>query len=172
MVIYDNFYTLGSLCFYVAPYYLVEGGNIYVVVFSENVYRNAKKVYEYALKNYPMILKFISRIGVVKIGVKDENSFGGYCKFIHQYCDWIDKLVEVLNQTDGNDIISFFGLSPCTPIYKEKVPEYFLRIYNSIPEGVTVFCPYYKKTYDLYPSDFVDLLHDVVFYIRKNNALF
>ena len=56
LVIYDNFYTLGSLCFYAAPYYLIEGSEVYIIIFSEHIYRNAKRVYEYALKNYPIFL--------------------------------------------------------------------------------------------------------------------
>ena len=78
----------------------------------------------------------------------------------------------MLENIDKNDLIAFFGLSLCVPIYRERAPEYFLKIYNSIPDGVTVFCPYYKNTYDTYPSDFIDLLHDIVFYIRKNEAFF
>ena len=170
LIIYDNFYTLGSLCFYAAPYYLIKGGDVYAVLYSEHVYRNAKKIYEYVSKNYPMFSEILNSINVVKIGVNDDISFGKPYRFINENDNWIDHLTELMENVNEEDLIVLFGFSLLVPIYKDDAPKFFLKMYNAIPEGVTVFCPYYKKTYENYPSDFIDLLHDVVFYIRRNEA--
>jgi len=165
LIVYDNLYALGSLLSHHIAYYYSSKKTTYVVMFFETTHMRAKKLYE-QIRN-SKIREILNDVKVVKIGIRSDIPFGKLYAFIHKEGNWLKELTNTLRNINGRDVICFLGITPCIWIFGDNMKRNLLEMYEAIPEGVTTFCEIYKKTYDRNLSDFMDILHDVVLYLKR-----
>jgi len=165
-ILYDSPYALRSLLFYhVLPHFSPK--NLFIAVYSDTMQRRLEKTFESIARTSPDIAEILGRAKIIKIGRIGFTSFGKLEHLIPMDSGWFRTFLKILEEFNEKDLMLFHGFSLLPRIYGEQSLKHMLKIFESIPEGVTVIGKSHRSIYDEGIHMFINMLYDIVLGIEK-----
>ena len=130
------------------------------------MYRRLEKTCESILRTSPEVAKILKRARIIKIGMKEEVSFGQLYELISDP-SWPKKLIDIVRKLNPDDFLLLHGFSIVPVIYGRNGLINVLRLLDSTHDDVTIInkCP--KNLYDETTKKLLERFHDVVISVKK-----
>ena len=165
LIVYDSPYAARSLLFYhILPHFSFK--NIFIAVHSDTMFRRLKKTCESILRTSQEVAEILKRAKIIKIGTKEEVSFGQLYELISDP-SWLKKLMSIFKKLGSDDFLLLHGFSIVPIIYGRKGLMDVLRLLDSIHDDVTVISKCSEKLYDETTEKLIERFYDVVISVKK-----
>ncbi len=149
--------------------------DVYLVLYSEALYYKFKKRVEGLLRKIPELKRAISKLKIVKVGLKSECEYGELVHFIKQGKPRSEfkELVEALLGLDENSVLILYGSIAYYMIstsYSDL--KNLIDLFSVLPERITLF-GFRQRNTSTFPEDsLLEDLYDVVIYVTKDRQSF
>jgi len=170
LIVYDSPYAARSLLFYhILPHF--SSKNIFIAVYSDTMYRRLEKTCESILKTSPEVAKILEGARIIKIGTKEEVSFGQLYKLISGP-SWLKQLTNIVRRLSPDDVLLLHGFSVVPVIYGQKGLMDVLRLLDSVHGDVTVIGKCSEKLYNENTEKLLERFYDVVLEVKRSEGEF
>jgi len=172
MIAYDNIYPALTLLFYnILPQF--ANRRIFFAIYSDITCRGLRRFYTSSVEKSPELATLFEKANVIKIGQKKQAAFGTLYKFIpeSEADEELQKLKDPIDELTDKDVLVFIGFHKLVLINGPGVLKNAIKIFNSLPDEMTVFCFTPLGMYDEKISSFIEGLYDVMIKIKREEEL-
>lgn len=173
-IVYEDTYAGMVFTFYNLIPHFSKLKRIYVVNYSETASRRLGEIYKSLKNENPQIAEIFSKMRVIKIGNTERCSYGELYEFINSgdVREELKSLESVISTLPDDSFLMIRGLYLIPAIHGKSVLGDVLRLFDAIPDGITLVDYYSAGILDERLNRIVEKLYDIIIAIRKDDAIF
>jgi|Deesub1362B_J571_1020462.scaffolds.fasta_scaffold00025_22 hypothetical protein len=173
-LVYEDTYAAMVFTFYNIIPHFSKIKELYVVSYSETSSRRMGEIYKSLKNENPQLAEIFKRMKIIKIGNTRDCSYGMLYEFIKSgdVEEELKSLESVLSTLPNDAFLMIRGLYLIPAIHGKTVLGEILRLFDAIPDGITLLDYYSAGILDEHLNRIVEKLYDVIIGIRKDDAIF
>ena len=139
-----------------------------MVIYSDTAYRRHKIKYEQLKEKSPGIAEILDKANIIKIGYRDDTSFGKPYYFISETDleEDINILGSVLEKLSDDDLVVSTGFFKLVATFGKDIIQHVIKIVDFLPEKITMLSFYQSNLYDTRTNRLINKLYDIVIRIK------
>ncbi len=173
-LVYEDTYAGMVFTFYNIIPHFSKLKELYVVNYSETSSRRMGEIYKSLKNESPYLAEIFSKMKIIKVGNTRRCSYGELYEFINSgdVREELKALEGVLSTLPKDAFLMIRGLYLVPAIHGKSVLGDILRLFDTIPDGITLIDYYSAGILDEYLNRIVEKLYDIVISIKKDDAIF
>jgi len=173
-LVYEDTYAAMVFAFYNVIPHFSKIKELYVVSYSETSSRRMGEIYRSLKNENPRLAEIFEQMKIIKVGNTRDCGYGTLYEFIKSgdVVEELESLESVLSTLPENAFLMIRGLYLIPAIHGKSVLGGILRLFDTIPDGITLLDFYSAGILDEQLNRIVEKLYDVIIGIRKDDAIF
>jgi len=171
-IAYDATYPAISLLFHHTLSYFSSSQKIIFAIYSDKACRRLRETYKSLLKEPPEVAKVLEECETIKIGQKKCSPFKDLCSKSNLFFMPEDVILDdyaglrsIAEKVSNEDVLVLIDFYLLPMIYGRKILRSLYRMFDALPEEVTVFSLYSEGFLDNSTNKAMEKLYD---YRNKN----